>query len=137
VHAVLRVDLQARVVALFVAQDFIDAGRAVTLLGRVVRARLTPTGTSRPSACRWQGWSSSWLVFDRKTEDRRSKVSTPSGFGYSIGGHSAAGFSFRDRAPCGAGSTAPCRLNTTWSMPNSSEPSFIPLLIHGLKLRAR
>ena len=35
-HAVLRVDLQARVVALLVAQDFIDAGRAEALLRRVV-----------------------------------------------------------------------------------------------------
>ena len=35
-HAVLRVDLQARIVAAFVAHDLIHAGRAVALLGGVV-----------------------------------------------------------------------------------------------------
>ena len=30
---------------------------------------------------RCDGWSSSWLVVERNTEDSRSKVSTPSGLG--------------------------------------------------------
>ena len=35
-HAVLRIDLQARIGAALVTQDFIDAGRAETLFRRIV-----------------------------------------------------------------------------------------------------
>ena len=39
---------------------------------------------------RCTGWSSSWLVLERKTEEFRSKLTRPSGFGYSMRGHSEA-----------------------------------------------
>jgi hypothetical protein len=66
----------------FVAHDLIHAGRAVALLGRVVELRQVGViGTAASFSCRWQGWSSSWLVLERNTDDSRSKVSTPSGFG--------------------------------------------------------
>ena len=35
-HAILRIDLQARVPTTFITQDFIDAGRAEALLGGIV-----------------------------------------------------------------------------------------------------
>src|SRR5712692_4869247 len=54
-------------------------------------ARITLTGTDGALRVRWQGWFSSWLVLEMNTEERRSKVSLPSGFGYSIGPHSEAG----------------------------------------------
>jgi hypothetical protein len=81
VHAVLGVDLQARVVALGAAHDLIHAGRAVALLGASYLARLMLMGTEASFSCRWQGSSSSWLVLERNTDDRRSKVSLPSGLG--------------------------------------------------------
>src|SRR3546814_8893067 len=42
-------------------------------------------GTDASFRVRWTGWSSSWFVFDRNTDDSRSKVIFPSGLGYSIG----------------------------------------------------
>jgi hypothetical protein len=39
-HAVLRIDLQARVVAAFVAQDFINAGRAEALFRGIVKRQI-------------------------------------------------------------------------------------------------
>ncbi|MNN05760.1 hypothetical protein D3C81_1185300 [compost metagenome] len=50
------------------------------------------TGTLGSLSVRWAGWFSSWFVLLMNTEDRRSNVSLPSGFGYSIFGQSAAGF---------------------------------------------
>ena len=35
-------------------------------------ARLTLIGIPASFSCRWQGWSSSWLVLERNTEDSRS-----------------------------------------------------------------
>lgn len=42
---------------------------------------------------RWAGWSPSWLVPVKATDVSKSKLILPSGFGYSIGLHSLAGFS--------------------------------------------
>lgn len=51
------------------------------------------TGTSSLFRVKWAGWSPSWLVPVNATDDNKSKVITPSGFGYSIGLDSAAGIS--------------------------------------------
>ena len=56
-------------------------------------ARFLLTGTVSSLRVRWGGWSPSWLVPVRATEVSRSKLMTPSGFGYSIGLHSDTGFS--------------------------------------------
>src|SRR5690606_3741406 len=46
--------------------------------------RLCWIGMFGSVSLRWTGWFSSWLVLDRNTEDSLSKLSLPSGFGYSI-----------------------------------------------------
>jgi hypothetical protein len=42
---------------------------------------LTFTGTEGSFNVRCGGWFSSWLVLEMNTEERRSNVSLPSGFG--------------------------------------------------------
>ncbi|MNT50818.1 hypothetical protein D3C72_1877550 [compost metagenome] len=49
-------------------------------------------GMLASASFRWQGCSSSWLVLERKTELSLSKLSLPSGFGYSMRWDWAAGF---------------------------------------------
>lgn len=51
------------------------------------------TGTLSSFRVKCAGWSCSWLVPLRATDDRRSKLICPSGFGYSIGVQSLAGLS--------------------------------------------
>lgn len=57
-------------------------------------ARFWPTGTLSSLRVRWAGWSPSWLVPLRATDESRSKLIFPSGLGYSIGVQSLAGFSW-------------------------------------------
>ena len=47
--------------------------------------RFTFTGTLASFSVRCAGWFSSWFVFEMNTDDSRSNVSLPSGFGYAIG----------------------------------------------------
>lgn len=61
--------------------------------------RFLLTGTLSSFRVRWGGWSPSWLVPLRATEDSRSKLSLPSGFGYSMGVQSLAGFSWLASRP--------------------------------------
>src|ERR1700722_9082528 len=62
---------------------------------------------------RWTGWSSSWLVLDRNTDDNLSKVSLPSGFGGAIGAWALA-----------ASSVLRSGLACDW-VPNSEKPSVL------------
>src|SRR5690606_14417948 len=59
--------------------------------GPAYLARLTDTGMEASFSVRCTGSFSSWLVFEINTELSLSKVSLPSGFGYSICTHSEAG----------------------------------------------
>ena len=79
-HAVLRVDLQPRL-AVLGADDLVDAGRAITGLRAAVLVQFTSIATAGSRSCRCAGWFSSWLVLLMNTDDRRSKVSLPSGLG--------------------------------------------------------
>lgn len=62
-------------------------------------ARLLATGILSSFRVRWGGWSPSWLVPLRATEESRSKLSLPSGLGYSMAVHSLAGFSWAESRP--------------------------------------
>lgn len=57
-------------------------------------ARFLATGVLSSFRVRWGGWSPSWLVPLRATDESRSKLIFPSGLGYSIGVQSLAGFSW-------------------------------------------
>lgn len=57
-------------------------------------ARFLATGTESSFKVRWGGWSPSWLVPLRATDESRSKLILPSGLGYSIGVQSLAGFNW-------------------------------------------
>lgn len=57
-------------------------------------ARFLETGMLSFFKVRWAGWSPSWLVPLRATDESRSKLIFPSGLGYSIGVQSLAGFSW-------------------------------------------
>jgi hypothetical protein len=80
-------------------------------------ARLRSTGTLSSLSVRWAGWSPSWLVPLRATDDSRSKLSLPSGRGYSMGVHSLAGFSWSESRPAGGeeGRGGCCYSNTSGS----------------------
>lgn len=62
-------------------------------------AKFLATGTPSSFRVRWGGWSPSWLVPLRATEESRSKLILPSGLGYSIGVQSLAGFSWSASRP--------------------------------------
>lgn len=62
-------------------------------------AKFLATGTLSSFSVRWGGWSPSWLVPLRATEESRSKLIFPSGLGYSIGVQSFAGFSWSASRP--------------------------------------
>merc|ERR1719174_1871054 len=62
-------------------------------------ARLRATGTESSLSVRWGGWLPSWLVPVSATDERRSKDTSPSGFGYSMGENSEAGLSLSWSAP--------------------------------------
>src|SRR3984957_17439103 len=87
---------------------------------------------------RWTGWSSSWLVLDRNTDDSLSKVSLPSGFGGAIGAWAFAGSSvLRSGLACDnvPNSEKPKVLHHM-SMAPSGTPIRVPNLDHsGLTLR--
>src|SRR5579863_3488422 len=89
---------------------------------------------------RWTGWSSSWLVLDRNTDDSLSKVSLPSGFGGEIGAWAFAASSvLLSRLACDwvPNSENPSVLHHM-SMPPSATPRMVPNLDHsGLTLRTR
>jgi hypothetical protein len=67
--------------AALVLDDLVDAGRAIALRRLVVERQVVRDRHVGVLQLQVAGWSSSWLVFDRNTEDSRSKVSTPSGLG--------------------------------------------------------
>src|SRR5690554_2750018 len=98
------------------------------------------TGTESSFRVRCTGWFSSWLVLEMNTEERRSKVSLPSGFGYSIFGHSLAGFRYSWSAlvrwMVHGGDLMPRRGSSQYSMPFIRLPTYRPFLNHCLKLRA-
>src|SRR3984957_16563049 len=89
---------------------------------------------------RWTGWSSSWLVLDRNTDDNLSKVSLPSGFGAAIGAWVLAASSvLRSGLACDwvPNSEKPSVLHHM-SMPPRTTPITVPNLDHsGLTLRTR
>src|SRR5271154_3489210 len=89
---------------------------------------------------RWTGWSSSWLVLDRNTDDNLSKVSLPSGLGGAIGAWVLAGSSvLRSGLACDwvPNSEKPKVLHHM-SMPPSATPMMVPNFDHsGLTLRTR
>lgn len=62
-------------------------------------ARFLLTGTPSSFKVRCGGWSPSWLVPLRATEESRSKLILPSGLGYSVGAQSLAGFSWLASRP--------------------------------------
>ena len=97
------------------------------------------TGTVGSFSVRWAGWFSSWLVFEMNTDERRSKVSLPSGFGYSILVQSAAGLSetLSGFVPCSVqgGFFTPTLGSSHCSMPVMILPSVGLFLNHSLKLR--
>ena len=99
--------------------------------------RFTFTGTFASFSVRCAGWFSSWFVFEMNTDESRSNVSLPSGFGYSIGWHCDAGFNISWSAClwCSVHGTLPPI--TFCSSPTISVPRYSPLAIHCLKLRAR
>src|SRR5574343_1206858 len=71
VHAVLRVDLQARL-AFFLAENFIDAGRAEALFGRVVLRQVDADWHRRILQLQMAGLV--FLVVGRGQENRRQAV---------------------------------------------------------------
>src|ERR1700680_2051707 len=87
---------------------------------------------------RWTGWSSSWLVLERNTDDSLSKVSLPSGFGGAIGAWAFAGsIVLRSGLACDwvPNSENPSVLHHM-SMPPSATPMMVPNFDHsGLTLR--
>src|SRR5215212_3566622 len=89
---------------------------------------------------RCTGWSSSWLVLERNTDDKRSNVSLPSGFGGAIGACAVAGSSvLRSGFACDwvPNSEKP-RVLHHMSIPPSATPTTVPNLDHsGLTLRTR
>src|ERR1700760_2538989 len=89
---------------------------------------------------RWTGWSSSWLVLDRNTDESLSKVSLPSGFGGAIGACVLAGSSvLRSGLACDCvpNNEKPSVLHHI-SMPPSATPTMVPNFDHsGLTLRTR
>lgn len=62
-------------------------------------ARFLLTGMLSSLRVKWAGWSCSWFVPLKATDDRRSKLIFPSGFGYSIGVQSLAGLSWAKSGP--------------------------------------
>ncbi|MNT37464.1 hypothetical protein D3C72_1736030 [compost metagenome] len=97
---------------------------------------MTSTGTLAFFNVRWMGWSSAWFVFEMKTDDILSKVSLPSGFGYTIFFDWAAGFrhSWSPCEWCRVHGALPRKIN--WSMPVIRLPRYKPFDSHGLTLRA-
>lgn len=61
--------------------------------------RFLATGMLSSFRVRWGGWSPSWFVPLRATDESRSKLNLPSGLGYSIGVQSLAGFSWSASRP--------------------------------------
>ena len=122
VHAVLGVDLQprrARPPSRF---------RTPQQDSSASRARRKPSGSRRSGTAgslsvRCAGWSSSWLVLETNTEESRSKVSTPSGFGYAIGVQSDLGRSVSWSACAWVSVHGALPRKTTWSMPTISAPA--------------
>src|SRR5262249_30819760 len=80
------------------------------------------------------GWSSSWLVLDRNTEESRSNVILPSGLGYAIGVHCAAGRSeVKSALPCRSVPKIEARSSEFGHMsrPASVIPRSVPKRHHG------
>jgi hypothetical protein len=63
------------------ADVLVDRRRAIARLGAGVERPVDLSGSVGSLSLRWHGWFSAWLVPERNTDDRRSKLITPSGLG--------------------------------------------------------